>query len=98
MKIRSLLLVLISGSNYECSTRPRFSEKKGVLGITRYKKAALSRDISEQQVQRNQCELLVKAAHSETLERYGIDCLHAHLSDQEHTISSYMVRSIRKGL
>ncbi len=58
----------------------------------------LSRDISEQQVHRNQCELLVKAAHSETLERYGIDCLHAHLSDQEHTISSYMVRSIRKGL
>ena len=54
----------------------------------------LSRDISEQQVHRNQCELLVKAAHSETKERYGVDRLHATLTEQGHDISIYMVRSI----
>ncbi len=56
----------------------------------------LSRDISEQQVHRNQCELLVKAAHSEMKERYGVDRLHAHLSKQGHNISLYMVRSIKE--
>ncbi|MGP5687192.1 IS3 family transposase [Psychrobacter glacincola] len=56
----------------------------------------LSRDISEQQVHRNQCELLVKAAHSEMKERYGVDRLHAHLSEQGHNISLYMVRSIKE--
>ncbi|MGP5174847.1 IS3 family transposase [Psychrobacter immobilis] len=56
----------------------------------------LSRDISEQQVHRNQCELLVKAAHSEMKERYGVDRLHAHLSKQDHNISLYMVRSIKE--
>ena len=54
----------------------------------------LSRDISEQQVHRNQCELLVKAAHSETKEHYGVDRLHATLTEQGHDISIYMVRSI----
>ena len=49
----------------------------------------LSRDISEQQVHRNQCELLVKAK-----ERYGVDRLHATLTEQGHDISIYMVRSI----
>ena len=46
----------------------------------------LSRDISEQQIHRNHCELLVKAAHSETHERYGVERLHAHLSEhgQKH--------------
>ena len=56
----------------------------------------LSRDISEQQVHRNQCELLVKAAHSEMKERYGVDRLHAHLSKQGHNISLYMIRSIKE--
>jgi len=35
----------------------------------------LSRDISEQQIHRNQSELLVRAAHSETKARYGADRL-----------------------
>ncbi|WP_426138839.1 IS3 family transposase [Psychrobacter sp. TWR1-1-1] len=56
----------------------------------------LSRDISDQQIHRNQSELLVKAAHSETKERYGVDRLHAHLSEQGHNISLYMVRSIKE--
>lgn len=34
MKIRSLLLVLISGSNYECSTRPKFLIENGkIIGL-----------------------------------------------------------------
>ncbi|MGP5495463.1 IS3 family transposase [Psychrobacter celer] len=56
----------------------------------------LGRHISCQQVHRNQCELLVKAAHNETKERYGVDRLHAHLSEQGHDISLYMVRSIKE--
>ena len=56
----------------------------------------LGRDISDQQIHRNQSELLVKAAHSETKERYGIDRLHAYLSDQGHDISLYMVRRIKE--
>ncbi|SLJ84758.1 hypothetical protein [Psychrobacter sp. DAB_AL43B] len=32
----------------------------------------INRDISDQQIYRNQCELLVKAAHSEIREQYGI--------------------------
>ena len=56
----------------------------------------LSRDLSEQQIHRNQCELLVKAAHSETKERYGFERLQAHLNGQGHDISPYMVRSIKE--
>ncbi|MDN5620657.1 MAG: IS3 family transposase [Psychrobacter sp.] len=56
----------------------------------------LGRHISCQQVHRNQFELLVKAAHNETKERYGVDRLHAHLSEQGHDISLYMVRSIKE--
>ena len=56
----------------------------------------LSRDISDQQIHRNQSELLVKAAHSETKERYGYERLHAHLSERGHDISPYMVRSIKE--
>ncbi len=52
------------------------------------------RDISAQQIHRNQCELLVRAAHSETKERYGYERLHAHLSQQGHEISRYMVRYV----
>ncbi len=36
----------------------------------------LSRDISDQQIHRNQCELLVRVAHSETKERYSHERLH----------------------
>lgn len=54
------------------------------------------RNISTQQIHRNHCELLVKAAHSETKERYGYERLHAHLSEQGHEISKYMVRSIKE--
>jgi hypothetical protein len=56
----------------------------------------INRDISNQQIHRNQCELLVKAAHSETRERYGVDRLHAKLIEQGHDISLYMVRSIKE--
>ncbi|WP_087945602.1 IS3 family transposase [Psychrobacter sp. P11F6] len=56
----------------------------------------LSRDISDQQIHRNHCELLVKAAHSETRERYGVERLHAKLADQGHDISLYMVRRIKE--
>ena len=54
------------------------------------------RNISTQQIHRNHCELLVKAAHSETKERYGYERLHAHLSEHGHEISKYMVRSIKE--
>lgn len=56
----------------------------------------LSRDISDQQIHRNQSELLVKAAHSETKERYGYERLHAHLGERGHDISLYMVRRIKE--
>lgn len=56
----------------------------------------LSRDISNQQIHRNHFELLVKAAHSESKERYGYERLHAHLTEQGHHISQYMVRSIKE--
>ena len=52
----------------------------------------LSRDLSDQQIYPNHCELLVKAAHSETKERYGVECLHARIIEQGHNISFYMVR------
>nr|WP_181716734.1 IS3 family transposase [Psychrobacter sp.] len=55
-----------------------------------------SRDISEQQIHRNHCELLVKAAHNESKERYGYERLHAQLTEQGHDISLYMVRSIKE--
>ena len=54
------------------------------------------RDISAQQIHLNRCELLIKAAHSETKERYGYQRLHAHLSEQGHDVSKYMVRSIKE--
>ena len=54
------------------------------------------RGISDQQIHRNQCELLVKAAHRQTQERYGIDRLHAHLIQQGFTISRYMIRRIKQ--
>jgi transposase InsO family protein len=56
----------------------------------------LSRGLSCQQIHRNQSELLVKAAHSETRERCGYERLHAHLSEQGHDISLYMVRRIKE--
>jgi transposase InsO family protein len=55
-----------------------------------------NRYISEQQIHRNHCELLVKAAHSGTKERYGIERLHAKLIEQGHDISLYMVRRIKE--
>lgn len=45
---------------------------------------------------RNHCELLFKAAHSESKERYGYERLHAKLTEQGHDISLSMVRSIKK--
>ena len=56
----------------------------------------INRDISEQQIHRNQSELLVRAAHRETRERYGVERLHAKLIEQGHDISLYMVRRIKE--
>ena len=56
----------------------------------------LSRGASEQQIHRNQSELLVRAAHRETRERYGVERLHAKLIEQGHDISLYMVRRIKE--
>ncbi len=56
----------------------------------------MSRGLSDQQIRRNQCELLVRAAHTETKQRYGVERLQAHLSEQGHHISPYMVRSIKE--
>ena len=56
----------------------------------------INREMSEQQIHRNHCEILVKAAHSETKERYGVDRLHAKLIEQGHDISLYMVRRIKE--
>ncbi len=56
----------------------------------------MSRNISEQQIHRNQCELLVRVAHTETKQRYGVERLHAHLRAQGHRISQYMVRSLKE--
>nr|WP_241878038.1 IS3 family transposase [Psychrobacter sp. PraFG1]UNK04451.1 IS3 family transposase [Psychrobacter sp. PraFG1] len=56
----------------------------------------IKRNISAQQIHRNHCELLVKAAHSETKERYGYERLHAYLNQQGHEVSRYMVRSIKE--
>ena len=56
----------------------------------------LSRDLNKQQIHRNHCELLVRAAHSETRGRYGVERLHAKLIEQGHDISLYMVRRIKE--
>ena len=55
-----------------------------------------NRDSSEQQIHRNQCEQLIKAAHSETKEHYGVDRLSAKPIEQGHDISLYTVRSIKE--
>lgn len=71
-----------------------------MCGVLRVKQSSyydwISRNISNQQIHRNQSELLVKTAHSETCERYGIERLYAHLSQQGHNISIYMVRRIKE--
>ena len=56
----------------------------------------INRGVSNQQIHRNQCELLVRVAHNETKQRYGCERLHAHLAGQGHHISQYMVRSIKE--
>ena len=38
----------------------------------------------------------MKAAHSETRERYSVEWLHANLTDQGHDISLYIVRRIKE--
>jgi transposase InsO family protein len=55
-----------------------------------------NREISEQQIHRNHCELLVRAAHSEAKEHYGVERLHAKLIEQGHDISLHMVRRIKE--
>ena len=56
----------------------------------------INRGVSNQQIHRNQCELLVRVAHDETKQRYGCERLHAHLAEQGHHISQYMVRRIKE--
>lgn len=40
--------------------------------------------------------MLVRVAHDETKQRYGVERLHAHLVEQGHVISKYMVRRIKE--
>lgn len=56
----------------------------------------INRGISNQQIHRNQCELLVRVAHDETKQYYGCERLNAHLAEQGHYISQYMVRRIKE--
>jgi len=56
----------------------------------------VGRGLSGQKIHRNQCELLVRVAHTETKQCYGVDRLQVHLSEQGHDISHYMVRSIKE--
>jgi len=56
----------------------------------------VNRDIREQQIHRNQSELLVRVAHDETKKRYGYERLHAHLTEQGYAISKYMVRRLKE--
>ena len=49
----------------------------------------ISRDISDQQIHRNQSELLVKAAHSETKERYGVDRLTPAVKSVEPNLGDF---------
>lgn len=56
----------------------------------------LKRGISNQQVHRNKCELLVRSAHQQRKQKYGHERLHSYLVEQGHTISQYMVRSIKQ--
>ena len=56
----------------------------------------INRGVSNQQIHRNQCELLVRVAHDETKQRYGYERLHAYLTGQGYAISKYMVRRIKE--
>ncbi len=56
----------------------------------------INRSISNQKIHHNQCELLVRVAHGETKQRYGCERLHAHLLEQGHHISQYMVMIIKE--
>ena len=56
----------------------------------------INRGVSNQQIHRNQCELLVRVAHDETKQRYGYERLHAYLTRQGYVISKYMVRRIKE--
>ena len=56
----------------------------------------INHGVSDQQIHRNQCELLVHVAHDETKQRYGCERLHAHLAEQGHHISQYIVRRIKE--
>ena len=56
----------------------------------------INRGISNQQIHRNQCELLVRVAHDETKQRYGYERLYAYLTGQGYAISKYMVRRIKE--
>ncbi len=56
----------------------------------------INRGVSNQQIHRNQCELLVRVAHDETKQRYGYERLHAYLTRQGYAISKYMVRRIKE--
>ena len=53
-------------------------------------------DISNQQIHHNKCELLIRVAHDETKQRYSVNRLQAHLAEQGHHISQYMVRRIKE--
>lgn len=56
----------------------------------------VNRNISEHQIPRNQFGLLVRVAHDGTKQRCSVERLHAHLTEQGHHISQYMVRHIKE--
>ena len=56
----------------------------------------INRGINNQQIHYSQCELLVRAAHDETTQRYGCERLHTNLAEQGYAISKYMVRRIKE--
>lgn len=45
-------------------------------------------DISDQQIHRNHCLLLVKATHTETKECYGYEWLQTHITAQGRKIAN----------
>ncbi len=56
----------------------------------------INRGISNQQINRKQCELLVRVAHDETKRYYGVERLNAHLTEQDYAISKCLIRRTKE--
>jgi len=55
-----------------------------------------NRDILDQQIYRNQSELLVRVAHDETKKICGYERLNDYFTEQSYTVSKYRVRSLKE--